>query len=55
MVGRDSPAISANLRWSIPRRAREARNCDAVMMLLSAFFLQEKALLLHVLDSIIDV
>jgi hypothetical protein len=53
MVGRDSPAISANLRWSIPRRAREARNCDAVMMLLSAFFL--KALLLHVLDSIIDV
>jgi hypothetical protein len=31
MVGKDSPAASASLRWSMPRRAREARSCPAVI------------------------
>ena len=32
MVGSDSPAASASLRWSMPRSAREARSWPAVIM-----------------------
>jgi hypothetical protein len=32
MVGSDKPSASASLRWSMPRRAREALSCPAVIM-----------------------